>query len=176
MSMEITLQGAISRSNVRGFVKSFEDAVVAGLAQESSQYRVYEKQVATESVWSKGIQIWDRPSQNKMNQRRLLQTSQRLKVVFTFSSIDIKNAMPLETMLEVFNRQLRSPFSPMMTQPIFYGSVIHAVYESNVESTYVAELPTGKTAKVADLYEEKSNAAASSLFFAVVASMMLAMW
>merc|ERR1719232_2523592 len=39
MSMEISLQGAVSRKNVRGFVQSFEDAVVAGLNQESANFR-----------------------------------------------------------------------------------------------------------------------------------------
>merc|ERR1719208_683909 len=50
MSMEITLQGAVSRKNVAGFVESFKDAVLAGLRQESSKYRVYEIQLATEAV------------------------------------------------------------------------------------------------------------------------------
>merc|ERR1711937_89048 len=177
MSMEISLQGAVSRKNVRGFVQSFEDAVVAGLNQESANFRVFEKQVATEAVWSKGVQIWGRPSEGVINQRRrLLQTNQRLKIDFTFSAINNKKAMPLDMMLEVFNRQLRSPFSPMMTQPIFYGSVIHSVYESDMKSNYIAELPSANSKKVTDILKEESSTACSTLLFAVLASIMVTLW
>merc|ERR1719333_2074018 len=171
MSMEITLQGAVSRRNVAGFVESFKDAVVSGMSLESSKYRVYESQVAVEAVWSKGVQIWGRPSADKLSQRRrLLQSNQKLKVDFIFSEMKNKNSMPLAIMLEVFDRQLRSPFSPMMTQPMFYGSVIHAVYDSEYDSTYMA---SSESAQVADIFaEEKSGSAVPSALVALYASIL----
>merc|ERR1719335_482358 len=94
MKMEITMQGSISRKNVRGFVQSFEDAIVNGLELESGKYRVYESQVAVDAVYTKGVEIWNRPSNGKLNsQRRLLETNQKLTVDFTFAAVENRNAM-----------------------------------------------------------------------------------
>merc|ERR1719461_191952 len=110
MAMEITLQGEVTLRNVAGFVESFHDAVIAGLEQESNKYRVYDNQMIVDGVYSKGVQIWSRPSSRAVDQRRRLQAgNQKLKVLFTFTNVDNKNAMPLDVMLEVFDRQLRSP-------------------------------------------------------------------
>jgi len=176
INMEITLQGEIMRKNVAGFVESFKQAIVTGLSQESANYRVYEKQVSVDAVMNKGVPIWERPSAGRA-QRRLLQTAQQLKVQFTFYSMDTKNAMPLVTMLEVFNRQLRSPFSPLMTQPMFYSSVVHKVYASDDVPMYLAKPTTSsRTDTTADIYEEKSSAAFPTAIIAAFMSVLFVLF
>merc|ERR1712012_1530535 len=136
ISMEMTLQGAISQKSVHSLVQTFEESVANALAMESSQYHLYDGQVAVEVVWSNDMKLWERPSAGVVHTRRLLQSSQRIKIDFTLARHGNSNAMPLPLMLEVFDRQIRSPFSPLMSQPLFNGAVMHAVYESELESTY----------------------------------------
>jgi len=95
-------------------------------------------------------------------------------------------------MLDLFKRQLSAPVSPLMQQPIFYGSVVHTVNENKEGSNYKAELPYQNTPKrdgaeeaadvpnlanTNDMFVGAESAASMpSLLFAAAASLLLALW
>merc|ERR1719204_2395796 len=186
MSMDITMQSDISRRNVRGFVQGFEDAVVHALQRESGQYRVYESQVAVDAVWAKNTEIWSRPSSGHINEdHRRLQTptNQKLRVDFTYSCLEsMHNSMPLSEMLRLFNRQLRSPVSPLMRQPLFYGSVVHIVRENAEGSNYNAQYTLDGSSGRMDVQgvfankPDESVACRPTLLFGIVASLLFTQW
>merc|ERR1719204_458008 len=127
MSMDLTIQqSAVSRRNVRGFVQSFEDAIITALKYEAVDH-VYEGQFVVDAVWSKDTMIWSRPTAGEFNIRKLLQaaTNQKLRVEFTIVSAPMADSISVSKMLTIFDKHLRSPSSPLMQQPIFYGSVVH---------------------------------------------------
>jgi len=129
LSMELTLQRtAITRNNVRGFVQSFEDAVMTAMQAESRD-RVVEQQLVVEAIYSDDVPIWSRPSHGTLNapKRRLLAAvNKKLRVDFTMVKGPMKTASVMD-MLTIFDKQLRSPSSPLMRQPIFFGAVVHSV-------------------------------------------------
>jgi len=128
MSMDLTIQqSAVSRRNVRGFVQSFEDAILTALKYEAVDH-VYDGQVAVDAVWSKETMIWSRPTAGEFNMRKLLQdggANQKLRVEFTIVSAPMADSVSVSQMLTIFDKQLRSLSSPLMQQPIFAGSVVH---------------------------------------------------
>merc|ERR1712203_97643 len=119
MALEMTLESKIVRSNAKMFARSLEDAIRTAL-DESDNYKVYNSQVAITKILSNGIPIWSRTSVGNMKRR--LQSAQYITAEITFANLNEPNAMPLVRMLEVFSQQLRAPSSPLMHQPVFYGS------------------------------------------------------
>jgi len=136
MSLELTLNSPldIGRANVKLFAQSMHSAIVTSLNEAAVEFKVYDTQVSIDAVYSDGIPIWTRPIQGKMASRRLMDSPQRIRVEFTFANVETANAMPLHTMTEDFNRQLKSPSSSLMLQPVFFGSIVHRVYEITTSS------------------------------------------
>jgi hypothetical protein len=134
VAMTMTLVSEISRANVRGFAQSVQNAIVVALnedRQDNQGKTCYDSQVSVDTVYSNGVQIWSRPESLKYGNRRLLQqnrNAQRLRVDITFAAVDYKNAMTLPMMMRIFEKQLSRPASPLIHQPIFFGSVIHNVH------------------------------------------------
>jgi len=132
---------------------------------------VYESQVVVEAVYSKDNMIWSRPSTSNLNSRRkLMADNQKIRIVF--SMVKKTGGVSVQEMAEVFKKQLRSPSSPLMVQPIFYGSVVHKC----VEVDPVAHEPVTKTAGISsvnDIAEESSAICAAPVLIALLS--MLAM-
>merc|ERR1712012_728881 len=66
--------------------------------------------------------IWSSPS--IVSDRRKLESHKTIRVVFSMHNSD--GAMTVQHMLAIFDKQLRSPASPLMAQPLFYGSDVHS--------------------------------------------------
>jgi hypothetical protein len=164
MSLEITLSSTVDRSNVLSFSQAVHTAIVHSLNSDGSSYNCYDNQVAIDQILSDGVSIWSRPQQGHIASRRLLNVAQRLNVEFTFANSDENNAMPLSDMIAIFDKQLRSPSSPLLNQPLFAGAVVHEVKEIS-DSDYT--VPTETTTKLA-----------SSAYVAVpsLLALLLALW
>jgi hypothetical protein len=143
MSLEITLSSRVDRSNALSFSQAVHAAIVQSLQAEAQGVMVYDEQVSIDQLYSGNKSIWTRPAQGQIASRRLLNTAQKLKIEFTFSNVRKQNAMLLSDMVANFDKQLRSPSSTLMNQPLFAGAVVHDVREIST-STYVP--PSGNTA------------------------------
>jgi len=159
MAMEITITSQIRRTDAKLFSLSVHEAIVTSLNEDSTSYKVYDNQVSIDAIYSDGVAIWTRPVQGQMASRRLLRTPQSIRIEFTFANIEAENAMPLSQMTQVFDRQLRSPTSSLMTQPVFFESVIGRVeeittsnYQPNPNKNYYSsELKSSASRSVAPL-------------------------
>jgi len=176
MSMDLTIQqSAVSRRNVRGFVQSFEDAIITALKYEAVD-RVYDAQVAVDAVWSKDTMIWSRPTAGEFNTRKLLQAAanQKLRVEFSVVSAPMSDAISVQRMLTIFDKQLRSPSSPLMQQPIFYGSVVHECRSIEASSYRMSAGPSGSAPiSETDLAEESSAVRSLPVLAALL---LVALW
>jgi len=190
LSMELTLQKSkITRNNVRGFVQSFEDAIRTSIAAESSD-RVMDDQVAVDSVFSNDVKIWSRPTYGDVNvAKRRLQAgngNQKMRIDFTITR-GRRNAASVADMLTIFDKQLRSPSSPLGRQPIFYGAVVHTctvLKSENVDTQNDREsgikseepgLPHGEAPGFNDAREESSASRSLPALLAAFLA-LVAMW
>merc|ERR1712048_515812 len=159
MALDISFMNSkVSRSNVKGFAQGFEAAMTASLRMEATG-RLYEGQVVVEAVYSKGAKIYSRPTAGNLavNRRRLLASEQDLRIEFTLTKAPVKGAMNAEDMATILDQQLRRPTSPLMAQPLFYGSVLHScekIETSDYRMTKVEE----HTRNMYDLVKEESSA------------------
>merc|ERR1719487_3172528 len=140
MALEITLSSSVDRTNALSFSQAVHTAIVQSLNSEATS-AVFDSQVSVDQIFSDGVSIWTRPQQGQMASRRLLNVAQRLRIEFTFANSGAANAMPLPEMLTMFDRQLRSPSSPFLNQPLVTGAVVHSVEEIQT-SDYVAPTAT----------------------------------
>merc|ERR1719204_352550 len=138
MALEITLSSKVDRSNVLSFSQAVHTAIVQSInADNTVQGTVYDAQVAIDQILSGGVSLWTRPRQGEIASRRLASNvAQRLTIEFTFANRD--GGMALTDMVALFNKQLRSPSSPLMNQPLFAGSVVHTVRETSTSDYAVA--------------------------------------
>lgn len=181
MSMELTLQQtAISRKNVRGFVQSFEDAIITAIKYEAQQ-KVYDGQVVVEAVYSKDTQIWSRPTSGQFNVNRKLlaaAVNQRLRVEFTVVNAPHSGSISVNSVLEIFDKQLRSPSSPLMQQPIFYGSVVHkciTIEASSYRMTSAGHADSVPDSEIESVYGDIESSAARALPI-LAALLVVALW
>merc|ERR1719487_940037 len=141
MALEITLSSSVDRTNALSFSQAIHSAIVQSLNSEGSAATVYDSQISVDQIFSNGNSIWTRPMQGQIASRRLLNVAQRLRIEFTFAKSTEPNAMSLGDMLATFDRQLRSPASPLMNQPVLLGAVVHTVEETST-SDYEAPSQT----------------------------------
>lgn len=176
LSMELTLNSAITRNNVRGFIQSFEDAVLNSLGNDPTQsLKVMDRQLSVDAVFSNGYKIWSRPTAGDLNySKRRLQAGgpkQKLQIEFTVVK-GPRGAASVEDMLTIFDKQLRSPSSPLMRQPIFYGAVVHKCTVIKSETMDVQPFaegePIGVSPIASDFNEESSSSRALPTLFAAL--------
>jgi len=138
LALVMTLEkGSITRTNAHLFAHSMKEAIRMAL-NEHDNYQVYDSQVSVDRVKSNGVPIWQRTTKGAMHDvafRRLESGAQTLITEITFANVHQVNAMPLKNMIEAFERQIKSPSSPLMHQPVFYGAIVHSVEEIKT-STY----------------------------------------
>merc|ERR1719411_478859 len=89
LSMELTLNSAITRDNVRGFIQSFEDAVLNSIGNDPTvSLKVMDRQLAVDAVYSKGYKIWSRPTMGNVNYaKRRLQADPKQKPQIEFTVV-----------------------------------------------------------------------------------------
>lgn len=168
MAMEMSfMQSSVTRKNVRGFIQGFEDSIITALKAEAHG-RIYEQQIVVEAVYSKGTKIWSRPTSGSVSvdRRKLLSSEQLLRVDFTMTNAPVKGAMTVEEMVKILDKQLRSPSSPLMVQPMFYGSVFHrcvkiAPSDYRMRDVHVTNEEANNSKHLFDDYENTSDAVRS---------------
>jgi hypothetical protein len=161
MALEITLSSNVDRTNALSFSQAVHAAIVQSLNNGATE-TVYDSQVSVDQIFSNGVSIWTRPMQGQMSSRRLLNAAQRLRIEFTFARSDAANAMALADMLTEFDRQLRSPSSTLLNQPLLAGAVVHRVEEITT-SDYV---PQTRSTQLA------SSAMVPSALFAMLVALL----
>jgi len=129
MALELTLNSQIDRSNSMMFAHSVHSAIVTSLNQADSANTAFEEQVVIDAIFSDGIPLWTKPYAGQVSSRRLLAGRKKLRVEFTFGYVKKPNSMPVNEMIRIFDSQIRSPASPLMNQPVFFGSVLHSVQD-----------------------------------------------
>merc|ERR1719510_199584 len=138
--------GTVSRANALQFAQSVHTAIVSGLNRDPSTKLIYDEQVSIDAIHSGNSKIWSRPQHQAFGQdrRRIVAgRAQTLKIEFTFVDVPYKNSMEVYDMMKVFEKQLKSPASPLLSQPIFRTSVIHElekIDDSNYKPTLNREL------------------------------------
>merc|ERR1719321_2512028 len=141
MALEITLSSSVDRTNALSFSQAIHSAIVQSLNSDGNAHTAYDSQVSVDQIFSNGASIWTRPQQGQIASRRLLNVAQKLRIEFTFAKSDEANSMSLGDMLAIFDKQLRSPASPLLTQPVLSGAVVHKVEEVST-SDYQAPTQT----------------------------------
>jgi len=128
-AMVMTMDSKINRKNVLMFTHSLKQAIVTALNEDSIQ-TVYSNQVSVDKVISNGVSIWEKTDTSSWDARRLEVSSvQRIETHISFGKVNRANSMSLSKMIEVFEKQIKSPSSPLMHQPVFYGAIVHDVHD-----------------------------------------------
>merc|ERR1712217_1003063 len=159
MALEMSfVNSEVSRKNVKGFAQGFEAAMMASLRMEATG-RLFDGQIVVEAVYSKGAKIYSRPTSRNMavNRRKLLASEQDLRIEFTMTKAPVKGAMSAEDMAKILDQQLRRPTSPLMAQPLFYGSVLHSCEKIETSDYRMTEVEDN-TLAMYDLAKEESSA------------------
>jgi len=174
MSMSMSLyKSEVNRKTARQFAEAIKSAIINGFLNdpELKKNKVYDEQVSIDALWTDGVNIWKRPNvQGFVRRLASAGKSQKIQVDFTFAQSSQRNALDLHKMMAIFEKQLVQPSSPLMTQEIFFGSVIHELHET-APSDYEIRSPVSDARLVSDLEEEKSASALAVPCLALLAGL-----
>lgn len=147
MRLEMSVPaGSVLRDSAARFAASLKQALLNGLNGDAlSTKAVYDNQVSIDSIMANQVPIWSRVQYQAISsasRRRLPGGAQTLSIEFTFAEVSRTNSMELYEMIQVLDRQLKSPASSLLAEPIFAQAVIHTLEEIPTSSYTPPTTPT----------------------------------